>query len=96
MEYQTLYADSERLQAALCNYYAAVVRLCQKAVEVSQRQGGHLKNRSASKASSMLTGLSHQDCSSSRWHYGGRSRQNLAPFKQSYRDRVRKLKRRYR
>ncbi|KAH0537546.1 hypothetical protein FGG08_005681, partial [Glutinoglossum americanum] len=39
MEYQALYADSEGLQAALCNYYATIVRLCQKAVEVGQRQG---------------------------------------------------------
>ncbi|KAI9765660.1 MAG: hypothetical protein M1840_007217 [Geoglossum simile] len=39
MEYQALYTDSERLQAALCNYYATIVRLCQKAIEVGQRQG---------------------------------------------------------
>jgi hypothetical protein len=41
MEYQTLYAGSKGLQAALCNYYATIVRLCQKAIEVGQRQGKH-------------------------------------------------------
>jgi len=49
IEYQTLYAGSERLQAALCNYYATVVRLCQKAIEVGQRQGEYLKSHSTSK-----------------------------------------------
>ncbi|KAI9786684.1 MAG: hypothetical protein M1839_006235 [Geoglossum umbratile] len=39
MEYQTLYAGSKKLQAALCNYYATIVRLCQKAIEVGQRHG---------------------------------------------------------
>jgi hypothetical protein len=48
VEYQTLYADSERLQTTLCNYYATVVRLCQKIVEVGERQGEYSKGHSAS------------------------------------------------
>jgi hypothetical protein len=50
VEYQTLFANSERLQIALCNYYATVVGLCEKAVEVGKRSGEYLKGHSASKA----------------------------------------------
>ena len=38
-EYQYLYSDSERLQRALCVYYATVVQFCTKAVEVISRSG---------------------------------------------------------
>jgi hypothetical protein len=38
-DYQALYKDSTRLQAALCEYYATVVKLCLKIVEVSERPG---------------------------------------------------------
>ena len=38
-EYQYLYSDSERLQRALCVYFATVVQFCTKAVEVISRRG---------------------------------------------------------
>ena len=38
-EYQYLHSDSERLQRALCVYYATVVQFCTKAVEVISRSG---------------------------------------------------------
>jgi len=36
-EYQALYPNSVELQAALCNFHAAVIRCCKHAVEVTQR-----------------------------------------------------------
>ncbi|KAH0562468.1 hypothetical protein GP486_002842 [Trichoglossum hirsutum] len=49
MEYRVLYADSKRLQVVLCDYYATVVKLCQKVVEVGERQGECSKGHSVSK-----------------------------------------------
>lgn len=42
-EYQGLYADSPRLQAALCNYYATIVIFCQEAVQLNQKQGEFMR-----------------------------------------------------
>ena len=38
-EYQHLHAGSQRLQGALCVYFATVVQFCTKAVEVISRSG---------------------------------------------------------
>ena len=38
-EYQYLHSNSERLQRALCVYYATVVQFCTKVVEVISRNG---------------------------------------------------------
>ncbi len=36
-EYQVLYPNSVRLQAALCNFHASLIRCCKHAVEATQR-----------------------------------------------------------
>ena len=36
-EYQVLYPNSVRLQAALCNFHASLIRCCKHAVEAAQR-----------------------------------------------------------
>ena len=36
-EYQSIYSESTRLQAALCKYYATFVRFCQKVIQDHQR-----------------------------------------------------------
>ena len=38
-EYEKLFANSNRLQAALCSYFALVINLCQRVIEVIQRPG---------------------------------------------------------
>lgn len=38
-EYQILYKDSSRLQKALSQFYATVVRFCQHAIRITQRNG---------------------------------------------------------
>lgn len=38
-EYRILYASSDGLQAALCEFFATVVRICKKSILVMQRGG---------------------------------------------------------
>lgn len=38
-QYSILYKDSARVQRVLCDYFAAVIRLCKKVVEFSQISG---------------------------------------------------------
>ena len=41
-EYGNLYRYSVDVQAALCNYYAAVIRLCRYSVESSRKPGTNI------------------------------------------------------
>lgn len=36
-EYQALYSSSTRLQSALCDFHAAIIRCCKHVIEVTQR-----------------------------------------------------------
>ncbi len=37
-EYQSIYSESTRLQAALCKYYATFIRFCQKVIQDNQKE----------------------------------------------------------